>query len=85
MTKLLHRTPKNKKPKFQKEPIWKIILNDESKKSLWEIVHLENEKSVRLHYVPEENYSEKDVNINLTYEEFEDLIRFMKSMDSKYY
>ena len=82
---LVYRTPKNKKPKFQKEPIWKIILNEESKNSTWEITHHDETKNVRLHYVPGDNYSEKDININLTYDEFEDLIKFMKKMDSKYY
>ncbi len=82
---IVHKKPKNKKPKYHKQPIWKIILNDESKKSFWEIVHQENSKSVRLHYVPEEVYTAKDININITYTEFKDLIKFMKKMASKYY
>ena len=46
---LVHRTPKNKKPKFQKEAIWKIILNEESKNATWEITHHDETKNVRLH------------------------------------
>ena len=82
ISKILGRT---KKPKFHKEPIWKVVNNAESKNSTWEIFRAENKNGIRLHYVPEENYSENDININLTYEEFEDLIKFAKSLDSKYY
>lgn len=73
------------KKRLRKEPFWKIVLNAESKISKWEIVHHEETKNVWLHYVHEEVYSEKDIKINLTYEEFEDLIGFIKKMDSKYY
>lgn len=82
---LVGNIPKNKKPKFQKEPIWTIVINDESQESKWEIVHTTESKNVRLHFVPNDNYSDEDVNINLTYVEFQDLIKFMKKLDSKYY
>ncbi|MEK6829054.1 MAG: hypothetical protein AABY15_02925 [Nanoarchaeota archaeon] len=59
------------------EPEWKALWNSESELAHWEIWHDNAEKSVILHYVPEEDYSEKDKKIALTYEEFEDLTEFI--------
>jgi len=47
------------------------------KKSYWEILHNSDKKTVMLHYVPEEDYSEKDIKIELTYDQFEDLVKFI--------
>jgi len=56
---------------------WKKLLISESEKSYWEILHNSDKKIVMLHYVPEEDYSEKDIKIELTYDQFEDLIKFI--------
>lgn len=63
--------------------------NCESKDSRWEIVNhnitgcedigIIPSNTVTLHYVPEEDYSEKDIKITMPKEHFEDLVSFMKS------
>jgi len=62
---------------------WKSILNSESSGSFWEITNNTKDNTITLHYVPEENYSDKDVKIIVPYDQFKDLIKFMKSMKNK--
>jgi hypothetical protein len=59
-------------------PSWKKLWNSESEEAYWEIWHDSKKKTVKLHYVPKDDYSDDDVKINLNYKEFEDLINFMK-------
>lgn len=68
---------------FKREPFWKELWLSESEKAFWEINHNNLEKKVNLLYVPNEQYSQEDVNIPLTYEEFEDLIGFINKLKSK--
>lgn len=56
---------------------WKTLWNSESDKSYWEILHNAEDKTVVLHYVPEENYGSKDVKIQVPQEQFEDLVKFI--------
>lgn len=56
---------------------WKKLLNSESDNAYWEILHDSNKKTVTLHYVPEDDYSDKDVKIEVPYNQFEDLVKFM--------
>ena len=42
-----------------------------------EIWHDSDKKTVVLHYVPEDNYSDKDVKIEVPYDQFEDLVKFI--------
>jgi len=62
---------------------WKSILNSESKKSFWEITNNIKDKTITLSYVPEDNYSKKDVEIIVPYDQFKDLVKFMKRMKTK--
>lgn len=56
---------------------WKKLCNAESEKANWEIVHDSDKKTVTLHYVPEEDYSDKDIKIEVPYNQFEDLVKFI--------
>ncbi|MFW5795263.1 MAG: hypothetical protein ACOCV1_07245 [Bacillota bacterium] len=56
---------------------WKKLWNSESDKSYWEILHDNEDKTVTLHYISEEDYCDKDVKIKMKYEQFEDLIKFI--------
>ena len=56
---------------------WKKCLNWESDESYWEIWHDSDKNTVTLHYVPEENYGKKDIKIEVPYDRFEDLVKFM--------
>lgn len=56
---------------------WKKLWNSESDNANWEIVHDSKEKTVTLHYVPNDDYSKEDVKIQMSYEHFEDLVKFM--------
>lgn len=60
--------------------LWKKLWVGESEKGHWEILNDTNGKTIQLHYVPEEDYSEKDIKINLSYEEFQDLNDFMNKI-----
>lgn len=62
------------------EPEWMGIWNSESDSSYWEIWNDTAEKTIILHYVPDEDYSEKDTKIAMTYDEFADLITFLKRL-----
>lgn len=56
---------------------WKKLCNYESDNANWEIWHDSDKKIVTLHYVPEDDYSDKDVKIKVPYDQFEDLVKFM--------
>ena len=56
---------------------WKKLFNSESEKANWEILHDSDKKTVTLHYVPEDDYSDKDVKIEVPYDQFEDLVKFI--------
>ena len=56
---------------------WKKLYNSESKNAYWEIWHDSDEKSIILHHVPEEDYTNKDTKIKLSYNQFDDLIKFI--------
>jgi hypothetical protein len=56
---------------------WKKLWNSESDNANWEIWHDSDKKTVTLHYVPEDDYSDKDVKIEVPYNQFEDLVKFI--------
>jgi hypothetical protein len=56
---------------------WKKLWVSESDNSKWEILHDSENKTVELHYVPNDDYSNKDVKIKMQYDDFEDLVKFM--------
>jgi hypothetical protein len=45
--------------------------------SLWEITNDSDEETVRLLYVPNDNYSKEDIAINVDYSRFKDLVDFI--------
>ncbi len=57
---------------------WKDLLNIESKDSHWEIIN--HDETIILHYVPEDDYSEKDIRIEMPIEHFEELCVFIKNL-----
>lgn len=78
----MKKTKKDKKQKSAKrKALWEKLLNSESTNAHWEIWHDSDEKEVTLHYVPEEDYSDKDVKIKMPYDQFDDLLKFMKRLD----
>lgn len=70
---------------FRRNAYCTKIWNAESKNANWEILHDANSKNVTIIYVPEDDYSDKDVKIQVPYEHFEDLIEFIKRMDRRRY
>jgi len=56
---------------------WKKLWVSESDNSKWEILHDSENKTVELHYVPNDDYSNKDVKIKMQYDDFEDLVKFI--------
>jgi hypothetical protein len=56
---------------------WKKLFNSESKMSHWEIINDNENKKITLLYVPNDDYSEYDIRINVSHEEFEDLVKFL--------
>ena len=56
---------------------WKKLLNSESDNAYWEIWHDSDKEIVTLQYVPEDDYSKKDIKIEVPYDQFEDLIKFI--------
>jgi hypothetical protein len=60
------------------------IFNIESKKSWWEITNHkgfdENDETLTIHYVPEDDYSNKDVKIKIPIEHFYDLVELIKKI-----
>lgn len=56
---------------------WKKLWNSESDYGNWEIWHDNENEKVTLHYVPEDNYSDEDIKIEMSYKEFEDLVKLM--------
>ena len=65
-----------------KKPFWKKTLNAESTNSHWEILNTGDR--VELLYVPKDNYSDKDISIEVSHEEFEELLEFMKKLIKKH-
>ena len=56
---------------------WKKLWLSESDNANWEIRHDVKTKEITLLYVPEDDYSKKDIEIKVPYEQFEDLVKFM--------
>lgn len=56
---------------------WKKLWVSESDNSKWEILHDNKTKTVELHYVPNDDYSDDDIKIRMQYDDFEDLVKFM--------
>lgn len=56
---------------------WKKFFNYESDKAHWEIINISEEKKITLCYIPEDDYSDKDIKIEVTHEQFEDLVKFV--------
>lgn len=56
---------------------WKKLWNSESDKAHWEILHDAENKTVRLHYIPNDDYSKDDTKIRMEYDQFEDLVKFI--------
>lgn len=63
------------------QPYWETIFNIESENSNWEIWRDDIDKTVTIHYVPEENYTDKDVKITVPYSQFNDLVKLIKKLD----
>lgn len=62
----------------QKLSNWKDIFSAESQEAFWEIIHDSKAQSVRLVFVPDEDYNKKTmVDIKLNYGQFEDLCRLI--------
>jgi hypothetical protein len=59
---------------------WREVWNVESDESKWEIINNFDDKKIKLLYVPEEDYNEKDIEIEVSYDDFEDLVKFIKSL-----
>ena len=51
---------------------WEVLFNSESKLSHWEIIKDIDNKTVRLFYVPNDNYSKDDIEIKENIQEFKD-------------
>lgn len=64
----------------RKQQSWEKIFNSESEKAFWEIVHDSKEKTVRLLFVPNEEYSRADSELELSYEQFDDLCVFIRKI-----
>lgn len=62
---------------FMYRAFWKKLYNSESDNSNWEIWNNSDKKTVTLHYVPEDDYSNKDVKLEVSYDQFEDLVKFI--------
>jgi hypothetical protein len=56
---------------------WKELWTSESDNGNWEILNHIDKKEITLHYVPEEDYSENDIKIKMSYEKFNDLSDFI--------
>ena len=56
---------------------WKKIWLSESDNANWEIRHDSKTKEITLMYVPKDDYSKKDIEIKVPYEQFEDLVKFI--------
>lgn len=56
---------------------WKKLFNSESEKSYWEIINDNDNKKITLLFVPNDDYSEEDIRIKISHEEFEDLVKFL--------
>lgn len=59
------------------KPLWKNLALSESYKGFWELFHNTEDKIIKLSYVPEVAYSDKDIHITLNYDEFKDLIQWL--------
>jgi hypothetical protein len=57
--------------------LWKKLWISESDRANWEILHNLEKKTVTLQYVPEDDYGDRDVRIEVPYDHFEDLVKFM--------
>lgn len=53
---------------------WRTLFNAESEKSFWEITNSEHQQIVQLRFVPNDDYSSSDIRIQMTAEQFEDLL-----------
>lgn len=56
---------------------WKKLFNSESENSHWEIINDNDSKKITLLYIPNDDYSEEDIRIEISHEEFEDLVKFL--------
>ena len=65
------------------DPYWKGIFNMKSDNSNWEFWNDDLNQTITIHYVPEDNYSDKDVKITIPYNQFEDLVKLIKKIDSR--
>lgn len=61
----------------RKQESWEEIFNSESEKAFWEIVHDRKAQTVRLIFVPDEEYNKKMVETTVSYEQFDDLCNFI--------
>lgn len=56
---------------------WKKLWISESDNANWEILNNSDKKTVTLYYIPEDDYTEKDIKIEVPYEQFGDLVKFI--------
>lgn len=61
----------------RKQQSWEKLLNAESENAFWEIIHDSKAKTVRLLFVPDDDYSRNDIDIEMNYEQFDDLCNFI--------
>lgn len=66
---------------FNRSRFWRSLWVSESPQSFWEMVHDSSEKTVVLHYIPNSDYSDDDVKIELNYDEFQDLLDFARRLN----
>jgi hypothetical protein len=67
----------------RKQQSWEEIFNSESEKAFWEIVHDRKAKTVRLLFVPDDDYGRNDIDIELNYEQFDDLCSFINRISKQ--
>jgi hypothetical protein len=58
---------------------WKKIVDYESDNINWEFHNNQENKTVLLHHIP------SDIKLNVTYDEFAELIQFTKDLDRQFY
>lgn len=60
---------------------WQNIHHAESDLSKWEMTHDKQQKTVRLLFVKNDDYSKEDRELVMDYNEFEDLLKFMNRLE----
>ena len=64
----------------KEKAFWETLFNSESESSHWEITNNSDEETVRILYVPNDNYSMEDISIKVNYTTFKDLVDFVAKL-----